>query len=724
MSETPVAFMIATFAVLIAFFVVDLFVIGRKPHVPSTKECVQHIAFFVVMALIFGGLVWCFAGSKPAIEFYSGWLTEYSLSIDNLFVFVIIMSNFAVPKVLQKYVLSVGITVALILRGCFILVGAAIIQRFTWVFFLFGAFLIYTAIKLVVGGDDDEEYHENGLIRMLRKVIRITDDYDGEKLRTEKDGKSYWTPMLIVFLTIGTTDVMFAFDSIPAIFGLTKDPFIVFTSNVFALLGLQQLYFLLGALLDKLVYLPVGLAFVLGFIGIKLVMEALSGNTLPFINGGHPVSWVPEVPTWVSLVVIVVAMVDLQGPKIRCGWFKKNAEGEDKVQLEEGQEFIITTDDVEGDEHITSTTFKGLPGDCHPGDPILIDDGKVRLEVTKVEGNNVHTKVVVAGPVSSHKGINLPGVAVSLPALTEKDEADLRWAIRTGADIIAMSFVRFATDIDRAHEIMDEEGRRIPIVAKIEKPQALENLEDIVKTFDGVMAARGDMAVECPLEEVPLATKRIIELARQYAKPVIVATEVLGSMVHSPVPSRAEASDCANAVLDGADATMTSNETAVGEYPTETVATMSRISGFATEHGFDRIPELKNLDMSSTGAVSSAAVDLAEKLNAKAIVAYTQTGNTVHRVSRERPAAPIYGLTTNEHTYHWLALSWGTEAFLLDEDYHDKTRKDLMAFTDKVLKNAGKVSDGDKIVVLSSAQGEHAAGSTDTIYVHTVGAND
>ena len=420
----------------------------------------------------------------------------------------------------------------------------------------------------------------------------------------------------------------------------------------------------------------------------------------------------------------VAAMVDLQGPKIRCGWFKKNAEGEDKVQLEEGQEFIITTDDVEGDEHITSTTFKGLPGDCHPGDPILIDDGKVRLEVTKVEGNNVHTKVVVAGPVSSHKGINLPGVAVSLPALTEKDEADLRWAIRTGADIIAMSFVRFATDIDRAHEIMDEEGRRIPIVAKIEKPQALENLEDIVKTFDGVMAARGDMAVECPLEEVPLATKRCIELARQYAKPVIVATEVLGSMVNSPVPTRAEASDCANAVLDGADATMTSNETAVGEYPTETVATMSRISGFATEHGFDRIPELKNLDMSSTGAVSSAAVDLAEKLNAKAIVAYTQTGNTVHRVSRERPAAPIYGLTTNEHTYHWLALSWGTEAFLLDEDYHDKTRKDLMAFTDKVLKNAGKVSDGDKIVVLSSAQGEHAAGSTDTIYVHTVGAND
>ena len=300
--------MIATFVVLAVFFVVDLFVIGRKPHVPSTKECVRHIAFFVVMALIFGALVWFFAGSKPAIEFYSGWLTEYSLSIDNLFVFVIIMSNFAVPKQLQKFVLSVGITIALVLRGAFILVGAAIISRFTWVFFLFGAFLIVTAIKLVAGGEEDEEYHENGLIRALRKVIRITDEYDGEKLRTVKNGVKHWTPMLIVFLTIGTTDVMFAFDSIPAIFGLTKDPFIVFTSNVFALLGLQQLYFLLGELLDKLVYLPVGLSVVLGFIGIKLIMEALHGTSLPFLNGGQPVSWVPEVPTWLSLAVIVVAI--------------------------------------------------------------------------------------------------------------------------------------------------------------------------------------------------------------------------------------------------------------------------------------------------------------------------------------------------------------------------------------------------------------------------------
>lgn len=308
MAETPLAFEITTFVVLALFFVVDLFIIGRRPHVPSTKECVQHIVFFVVMSLIFGGLIWFFAGSKPAIEFYSGWLTEYSLSIDNLFVFVIIMSNFAVPKQIQKYVLSVGITFALIFRGVFILIGSALISQFTWIFFIFGAFLIYTAVKLVFGGGDDDEYHENGLIRALRKVVPITDEYDGEKLRTTRDGVRYWTPMLIVFLAIGTTDVMFAFDSIPAIFGLTKDPFIVFTSNVFALLGLQQLYFLLGALLDKLVYLPAGLSIVLGFIGVKLILEALHENTLPFINGGNPVAWAPEIPTWLSLAVIVVAI--------------------------------------------------------------------------------------------------------------------------------------------------------------------------------------------------------------------------------------------------------------------------------------------------------------------------------------------------------------------------------------------------------------------------------
>ena len=418
----------------------------------------------------------------------------------------------------------------------------------------------------------------------------------------------------------------------------------------------------------------------------------------------------------------VAVLVDLQGPKIRCGWVEKNAEGEDKVQLEKGQEFVITTDDITGNKDRVSTTFKGLPADCHPGDPILIDDGKVRLEVTKVEGNDVHTKVVVAGPVSSHKGINLPGVAVSLPALTDKDQEDLRWAIRTGADIIAMSFVRFASDIDRAHEIMDEEGRRIPIVAKIEKPQAVENLEEIVKTFDGIMVARGDMAVEMPFEEVPLITKECIQLARRYGKPVIVATEVLGSMVHSPVPTRAEASDCSNAVLDGADATMTSNETAVGDYPVETVQTMARISGYATDHGFDRIPAIHDMiGDDDSSAVADAAVQLASKLNAKCIAAFSMTGNTVHRISAQRPACPIYGLSNNEHTTRWLALSWGTEAFTLDTEYHGLLRNQLMELSDRVLKEQGKVQDGDTIVVLGSSDRSHVPGKTNSIYVHTVG---
>ena len=294
--------------IILTMIVVDIVAHVRTPHEPTLKEATWWSVAYIAIALIFGAIVWAVWGPQYGQEYLGGYITEKALSIDNLFVFVIIMSNFAVPKRLQKFVLSVGIAVALILRGCFILVGAAIISRFTWVFFLFGAFLIVTAVKLVAGEEEDEEYHENGLIRALRKVIRITDEYDGEKLRTVKNGVKYWTPMLIVFLTIGTTDVMFAFDSIPAIFGLTKDPFIVFTSNVFALLGLQQLYFLLGELLDKLVYLPLGLSVVLGFIGVKLIMEAMHGNSLPFVNGGRPVHWVPEVPTWLSLAVIVVAI--------------------------------------------------------------------------------------------------------------------------------------------------------------------------------------------------------------------------------------------------------------------------------------------------------------------------------------------------------------------------------------------------------------------------------
>jgi tellurite resistance protein TerC len=312
MFQTPVPFMVISLVVLAVFFVADIFVIGRKPHVPTTKESLLHILFFVAAALVFGGIMWLVAGSGPAVEFYSGWLTEYSLSVDNLFVFIIIMANFAVPPKIQRYVLSIGITIAIILRAIFIFLGAAIIQRFTWVFFLFGIFLIVTAIKLTRSNTsdeaDEEVYKENKLIHFLRRFIPTTSEYDGEKVRITVDGKKLFTPLLIVFLAIGTTDVLFAFDSIPAIFGLTRDPFIVLTTNIFALLGLQQLYFLLGALINKLRYLPIGLAVVLGFIGIKLILEALHDNSLPFINGGQHLDMVPEVPTWLSLCVIVVAL--------------------------------------------------------------------------------------------------------------------------------------------------------------------------------------------------------------------------------------------------------------------------------------------------------------------------------------------------------------------------------------------------------------------------------
>ena len=348
-------------------------------------------------------------------------------------------------------------------------------------------------------------------------------------------------------------------------------------------------------------------------------------------------------------------LLDTKGPEIRT----IKLEGGNDVSLKAGQTFTFTTDkSVIGNNEIVAVTYEGFTSDLTVGNTVLVDDGLIGMEVTAIEGNKVICKVLNNGDLGENKGVNLPGVSIALPALAEKDKQDLIFGCEQGVDFVAASFIRKRSDVVEIREHLKAHGgENIQIISKIENQEGLNNFDEILEASDGIMVARGDMAVECPLEEVPLATKRCIELARQYAKPVIVATEVLGSMVSSPVPTRAEASDCANAILDGADATMTSNETAVGKYPAVTVSTMSRISSFATEHGFDRIPELKNLDMSSTGAVSSAAVDLADKLNAKAIVAYTQTGSTVHRVSRERPATPIYGITNNEHTYHMAGKS-------------------------------------------------------------------
>ncbi|MGK5741788.1 TerC family protein [Micromonospora sp. URMC 103] len=295
-----------TLIALIAVLLVDLLIIGRRPHEPSVRESSTWVGFYVGLALLFGAGLWLFSGASAAGQFYTGWLTEYSLSVDNLFVFVIIMSRFGVPRPYQQKVLLIGIVLALVMRGGFIAAGAALISQFSWVFYIFGAFLIYTAINLARQGEPDEdEFSENVLIRWSRKALPVSRTYDGARLMTHEGGRRLFTPLLIVMIAIGTTDLIFALDSIPAIFGITQQAYLVFTANVFALMGLRQLYFLLGGLLDRLIYLSYGLAVVLGFIGVKLVLEALADNNLPFVNGGEHVAWAPHIPIWLSLLVIL-----------------------------------------------------------------------------------------------------------------------------------------------------------------------------------------------------------------------------------------------------------------------------------------------------------------------------------------------------------------------------------------------------------------------------------
>ncbi len=304
----PVWFEVTSYVVLLAILAFDLFIAYRRPHVPSTKESALWVTFYVGLALIFALLMLWQGSVDHAAEFIAGWVTEYSLSIDNLFVFVIIMARFSVPRKYQQEVLMVGILIALGLRGLFILAGAALIENFSFIFYLFGAFLIYTAIQQARQKHDDMEEEENRIIRFLRRRIPISDVYNGGKLRANIDGKRVFTPILVVFVALGITDLVFALDSIPAIFGITTDPFIVFTANIFALMGLRQLYFLLGDLIDKLEYLHYGIAFILGFIGVKLFFHALHENEVPFINNGQHVEWAPEISTWTSLAVILASM--------------------------------------------------------------------------------------------------------------------------------------------------------------------------------------------------------------------------------------------------------------------------------------------------------------------------------------------------------------------------------------------------------------------------------
>ncbi len=413
----------------------------------------------------------------------------------------------------------------------------------------------------------------------------------------------------------------------------------------------------------------------------------------------------------------VAVLVDLQGPKIRLGKFEKD----EKYWLDEGDVFTITTEDVVGTKELVSTTHQGLPGDARVGDPILIDDGKVRVRVTAVEGPRVTTVVEVAGPVSNNKGLNLPGVAVSVPALSEKDTEDLRWGLRIGADFIALSFVRNAKDYDDVRAIMEEEGRVVPVVAKIEKPQAVENLEEVVAAFDAFMVARGDLAVEMPLEQVPLVQKRIVELARRNAKPVIVATQVLESMTNNPTPTRAEASDCANAVLDGADAVMLSGETSVGDYPIVTVQTMAKIISATEELGADRIAPLGSRPHTRGGVITHAAANIGTELGAKYFVTFTQSGDSARRMSRLRSQIPLLAFTPEPDVRAQLALSWGAQAYQVPKvDSVDQ----MVSQVDSTLQANGLAEPGDRVVIVSGAP-VGVPGTTNSILVHKVGsAND
>ncbi len=405
-------------------------------------------------------------------------------------------------------------------------------------------------------------------------------------------------------------------------------------------------------------------------------------------------------------------VADLQGPKIRLGQFADGG-----VQLSYGATFTITTEDITGDANRCSTTHKGLPSDVQPGDVILIDDGRVQLNATQVTDTDVVCKVTVGGPVSDHKGINLPGVAVGVPALSEKDRADLRWALQHQVDMLAMSFVREADDITDAQQIMAEEGRTVPIIAKIEKPQAVQNLDQLIEAFDAFMVARGDLGVELPLEDVPLAQKQIVNAARRAAKPVIVATQMLESMISAPRPTRAEASDVANAVLDGADAVMLSGETSVGQYPVITVETMARIITEIEAHGMGEMHVLEGEPHTSAGVITKAAAEVAAGVDARFLAAFTQSGDTARRLLRLRSPIPVLAFTPLPSTQAVLTLSWGVETILVPVAEHTD---DMFKQVDRALIESRRVAEGEQVVIVAGSPPGHA-GATNLIRLRQVG---
>src|SRR3954454_22173784 len=407
-------------------------------------------------------------------------------------------------------------------------------------------------------------------------------------------------------------------------------------------------------------------------------------------------------------------LADLQGPKIRLGRFA------DGPTYWANDEIVrITVDDWEGTHDRVSTTYKRLAEDATPGDRVLVDDGNVGLVVEAIDGNDVVCKVTEGGAVSNNKGMSLPGMNVSAPPLSEKDIEDLEFAMRLGADLVALSFVRSPADIELVHEVMDRVGRRVPVIAKLEKPEAIDNLEAIVLPFDAVMVARGDLGVELPLERVPLVQKRAIQMARENAKPVIVATQMLESMIEHSRLTRAEASDVANAVLDGADAVMLSGETSVGKYPLAAVQTMARII-CAVEENSTAAPPLTHVPRATRGVISYAARDIGERLDAKALVAFTKSGDTVRRLARLHTPLPLLAFTALPEVRSQLSLTWGTETFIVG---HMKTTDEMIREVDRSMLELGRYKRGDLVVIVAGAP-PGTVGSTNLIHVHRIGEDD
>ena len=411
----------------------------------------------------------------------------------------------------------------------------------------------------------------------------------------------------------------------------------------------------------------------------------------------------------------LAVLADLQGPKIRLGRF---ADGPHDWAT--GDQVTITVDDVTGTRDRVSTTYKGLAQDARPGDRLLIDDGKVGLVVAGVDGNDVLCTVTEGGPVSNNKGISLPGMNVSVPALSEKDIDDLKFALALGVDVVALSFVRSPTDVKLVHEVMDEVGAdRVPVIAKIEKPEAVDNLEAIVLAFDGIMVARGDLGVELPLERVPLVQKRAVQLARENARPVIVATQMLDSMIEHSRPTRAEASDVANAVLDGADALMLSGETSVGKYAIQTVQTMGKIIE-AVEADSVAVPPLTHTPRTHQGVISFAARDIGERLNAKALVAFTNSGDTVRRLARLHTELPLLAFTPLESIRNQLALTWGVTTFVTPPA---DTTDEIVSQVDQAILQLPGYEIGDTVVIVAGSS-SHTTAHTSLIRVHRLGHQD